>query len=100
MKGLMFQKSARRALCAPQGYADVRPALESLKHAGIRLAFLSNMTLTMLDAATKNSSFEGMFEFALSTDNVHTYKPDPRAYQMGMDAFGLPRQEFIFAAFG
>jgi 2-haloacid dehalogenase len=41
-----------------------------------------------------------MFEFALSTDKVHTYKPDPRAYQMGIDAFGLQRHEILFAAFG
>jgi 2-haloacid dehalogenase len=83
-----------------KAYPDVRPALESLKHAGIRLAFLSNMTLPMLDAATKNAGLEGMLEFALSTDKVHTYKPDPRAYQLGIDAFGLPRQEILFAAFG
>ena len=83
-----------------KAYADVRPALESLQRAGIRLALLSNMTRTMLEAATKNSGFEGMFEFTLSTDTVHTYKPDPRAYQMGMEAFGLPRQDMLFAAFG
>ena len=83
-----------------KAYPDVRPALESLKQAGIRLAFLSNMTLTMLDAAMKNSGLEGMFEFALSTDKVHTYKPDPRAYQLGIDAFGLPRHDILFAAFG
>jgi 2-haloacid dehalogenase len=81
-------------------YPEVRPALESLKHAGMRLAFLSNMTLTMLDAATKNAGLEGMFEFVLSTDKVRTYKPDPRAYQMGMEACGLPRQDMLFAAFG
>ena len=83
-----------------KAYPDVRPALESLQQAGIRLAFLSNMTLTMLDAATKNSGLEGMFEFALSTDKVHTYKPDLRAYQMGIEAFGLQRHEILFAAFG
>jgi 2-haloacid dehalogenase len=83
-----------------KAYPDVRPALESLKQAGIRLAFLSNMTPTMLEAATKNSGFGGLFEFTLSTDKVRTYKPDPRAYQMGMEAFGLQRQEILFAAFG
>jgi 2-haloacid dehalogenase len=83
-----------------KAYADVRSALESLKQAGIRLALLSNMTLTMLEAMTKNAGFEGIFEFTLSTDTVHTYKPDPRAYQMGMEAFGLPRQDILFAAFG
>ena len=83
-----------------KAYADVRSALESLQRAGIRLALLSNMTRTMLEAATKNAGFEGIFEFTLSTDTVHTYKPDPRAYQMGMEAFGLPRQDMLFAAFG
>jgi len=83
-----------------KAYPDVRPALESLRRAGIRLAFLSNMTPTMLAAATKNAGFEGMFEFALSTDKVRTYKPDPRAYQMGIEAFGLQRHEILFAAFG
>jgi len=83
-----------------KAYPDVRPPLESLKQAGIRLAFLSNMTPTMLEAATKNSGFGGLFEFTLSTDKVRTYKPDPRAYQMGIDAFGLQRHEILFAAFG
>jgi 2-haloacid dehalogenase len=88
------------ACLALKAYPDVRPALESLKHAGIRLAFLSNMTLKMLDAAIKSSGLEDMFEFLLSTDKVQTYKPDPRAYQMGLDAFGLQRSEMLFAAFG
>ncbi len=28
------------------------------------------------------------------------YKPHPRAYQMGLDAFRLPRENIGFAAFG
>lgn len=39
-------------------------------------------------------------EASLSTDSVRVYKPDPRAYQMGIDAFILKREEFVFAAFG
>ena len=41
-----------------------------------------------------------MFEPHLSTDQVRAFKPDPRAYQMGIDAFGLRREEIAFAAFG
>ena len=59
-----------------KAYPDVRPALESLNQAGIRLAFLSTMTLTMFDTATQRSCLEDMFEFTLS--KAHTYKPDPR----------------------
>jgi 2-haloacid dehalogenase len=35
----------------------------------------------------------------LSTDRVRAAKPDPRAYRMAVDAFGLPREEIAFAAF-
>jgi 2-haloacid dehalogenase len=35
----------------------------------------------------------------LSTDTLKTYKPDPRAYAMGVEAFGLKRGEIIFVAF-
>ena len=56
-------------------------------YAGIRIAFLSNITQKMLEAGIHNSGLEGVFEHVLSTDRVKVYKPDPRAYQMGVDAF-------------
>ncbi len=81
-------------------YPDVHPALQLLKTAGLRLAFLSNMTPNMLDAAVRNAGLEATFEHRLSTDAVQACKPDPRAYRMGIDAFGLAREEILFAAFG
>ena len=83
-----------------KSYPDALPALKSLREAGIRLAFLSNLTPYMLDRAIKSSGLEGIFEPSLSTDRVRVYKPDPRAYQMGIDAFNLRREEILFAAFG
>jgi 2-haloacid dehalogenase len=80
-------------------WPDVLPALSMLKDNGIRLAFLSNFSPAMLDANIRAAGLEGMFEFRLSTDAVRAYKPDPRAYQMGLDAFGLKREEILFAAF-
>jgi 2-haloacid dehalogenase len=63
------------------------------------LAFLSNMTVKMLEAGIENSSLQGIFEHVLSTDQLRTYKPDPRAYQLAMDAFRLAREEILFVAF-
>ncbi len=63
------------------------------------MAFLSNLTDAMLDAVVKNSALEGFFEPHLSTDKVKAFKPDPRAYQMGLDAFKLRKEEIAFAAF-
>jgi 2-haloacid dehalogenase len=82
-----------------KAWPDVAPALKQLKVAGIRMAFLSNLTDVMLDAVVKNSGLEGFFEPHLSTDRVKAFKPDPRAYQMGLDAFKLRKEEIAFAAF-
>jgi 2-haloacid dehalogenase len=80
-------------------WPDVAASLQQLKNAGIRIAFLSNLTEAMLDSAVKNSGLEGFFEPHLSTDKVKAFKPDSRAYQMGLDAFKLKKEEIAFAAF-
>jgi 2-haloacid dehalogenase len=80
-------------------WPDVPAALRSLKSAGIGLAFLSNMTAELLQSGIRNSGLDGIFEHVLSTDKVKACKPDPRAYGMALDAFGLKREEILFAAF-
>src|SRR5262249_32333017 len=78
---------------------DVPAALNTLKKAGLRLALLSNLTPRMLAANIKSAGLEGVFEHVLSTDQANTYKPDPRGYQLGIDALRLKREEILFAAF-
>jgi 2-haloacid dehalogenase len=80
-------------------WPEVPAALHSLKNAGISLAFLSNMTTKMLEAGIQNSKLEGLFDHVLSTDRVKAYKPDHRAYRMGVDALGLKPGRILFAAF-
>jgi 2-haloacid dehalogenase len=60
-----------------QAWPEVPPALQALKHAGLRLAFLSNATPQILHAGIKNAKLEGGCEHVLSTDQIKTYKPDP-----------------------
>jgi len=81
-------------------WPDVAVALQTFKQQGIRLAFLSNLGEEMLRINTRNSDIEDAFEFYLTTDNVGAFKPHPKAYQMGVDAFALPKQNIAFAAFG
>lgn len=81
-----------------KAWDDVRPALETLRNAGFRLAFLSNFTAHMLDAAVQNAGLQGFFEPHLSTDRVRAFKPAPRAYEMAIRAFRLPRENIIFCA--
>jgi 2-haloacid dehalogenase len=82
-----------------KAWPEVPSVLHSLQEMGIRLAFLSNMTAKMLEAGIENASLKDTFEHVLSTDRVRTYKPDPRAYQLAIDAFKLKREEILFVAF-
>lgn len=79
-------------------WPDVSAALASLKQAGFRLAFLSNFTHAMLEANLASSGLADKFEQIISTDQAKTYKPDPRAYQLGVDTLKLRREEIVFVA--
>jgi 2-haloacid dehalogenase len=81
-----------------RAWPDAAPALEALRSAGIRMAFLSNLTAPMLEAAVKNSGLQRYFEPHLSTDRVRAYKPDPRAYAMALKAFSARREDIVFCA--
>lgn len=82
-----------------EAWPDALPALRTLREAGMRMAFLSNFSPAMLDAGVANSGLGGLFEPHLSTDRVGAYKPDPRAYQMAVDSFGLAHEQILFVAF-
>lgn len=81
-------------------FPDSVDALKTMRGAGIRLAYLSNLTPRILKAITENAGAVDLFEHHLSTDAVQAYKPDPRAYRMAETAFNLPRENIAFAAFG
>jgi 2-haloacid dehalogenase len=80
-------------------WPDAPAALATLHRAGIRLAFLSNMTRRMLADGIKQSNLDGLFEDVLSTDQIRSYKPDPKAYQMAIDSLKLKREEILFVPF-
>jgi 2-haloacid dehalogenase len=82
-----------------KAWPDVYPALAKLREAGVRLGLLSNLTPNMLSGCIKAAGLDGMFDPVLSTDAAKTFKPHERAYQLGVDAFGLPREEILFVAF-
>ena len=80
-------------------WPDAGSQIARMRKAGLRLSFLSNMTERMLDEGAHRAGFRDQFEFVLSTDRVRAAKPDPRAYRMAVDAFGVPSNEIAFVAF-
>lgn len=80
-------------------WPDAPDALRRMKQAGLKLGFLSNFTAGMLQANIHGSGLDGVFDQVLSTDRASAFKPDARAYRLGMDAFGAEKEQVLFAAF-
>ena len=83
-----------------KSWPDVAPALRLLKTEGFRMMLLSNFTSHMLSSCVTRSGLGDIFEGLLSTDQVKAFKPDPRAYEMGIKAFDLDREEILYVAHG
>ncbi|MDQ2639797.1 MAG: haloacid dehalogenase type II [Pseudomonadota bacterium] len=80
-------------------WPDAANEVRSLRARGLRLIFLSNMTAPPLEKGLRAAGLFDQFEAVVSTDRIRSYKPDPRAYQLGVDVLGLPKQQVLFVAF-
>jgi 2-haloacid dehalogenase len=81
-------------------WPDAAAALRAMRASGLRLAPLANYTPRMISALIDHAGLADVFEQLISTDAARTFKPHPRAYQLGVDRFGLPSAQIAFAAFG
>jgi 2-haloacid dehalogenase len=66
----------------------------------MRIITIANFSPTMLRSNAESAGLLGFFDALVSTDANHSYKPDPRAYRLGMDRLHLAKQDILFAAFG
>lgn len=87
-----------------EAYADLRvfpecqAALRQLKESGFPVVILANPTPRILERAVANAQLEGIFHDIISTDRAKTFKPSPRAYQLGIASLGLPAERIAFVA--
>ncbi|MFQ5839082.1 MAG: haloacid dehalogenase type II [Thermoplasmata archaeon] len=73
-------------------YPDVLPAMEILKDR-FTLVVLSNGERSLLDALIRRVGLDGHFSHILSAEEVGTYKPSPRVYQLAAVKLGLAMQD-------
>jgi 2-haloacid dehalogenase len=83
-----------------QPWPDAVAALQRLKASGVRIITIANFSGHMLRANAERAGIVDLFDELLSTEVNGTYKPDPRAYALGMERLGLKKNEIAFAAFG
>ena len=79
-------------------WPDATASLRSLRDLGMRLVLLSNMTPHMLESCTQNSGLGGVFDALLSVDRAKIYKPAPKAYDVGVQALRMKKEEILFVA--
>jgi 2-haloacid dehalogenase len=81
-------------------WPDAVAALRQLKAAGVRIITIANFSGKMLRANAEHAGITDLFDDLLSTEVNATYKPDPRAYALGLKRLRLRKNEIVFAAFG
>lgn len=79
----------RAAMGRLPAYPDVRPGLERLEAAGLRLATLTNSTERSATALVERAGLRRFFERVLSVDAVRRYKPAREAYEYAADQLGV-----------
>lgn len=84
------------AYLAPAVFPDARVCLEALRD--FPRAILSNGSPMMLEAAIRNNGLQSYFSSIISVDQVKTYKPSPRVYQLGPETLQLPAGEILFVS--
>jgi len=103
-RGLVLSAAERRQLVGAyselEPWPDTRTRLAAFKGAGLVLAPLANYAPAMLAALLANAHLTDLFDARISTDSARTFKPDPRAYALGVSMLGLPREQIAFSAFG
>lgn len=77
-------------------YPEVRGVLEGLVARGIKIAVLSNGTPGMLAVAVGAAGLADLAMPLLSVEAVGIYKPDPKVYQLAVDALGVEREAISF----
>ena len=79
-------------------FADVKPGLEQLKSAGLRLAILSNGAPQMLESATRSAGIADLLDAVISVDEIRVFKPSPRVYGLAAARLSVPVSDIGFVS--
>ena len=79
-------------------HPDVPDALSRLRSAGFPLATLTNSSPEMVRAQLAHAGILDLFDWILSVEEVHRYKPAPEPYQMAAERLGASPSEVRMVA--
>jgi 2-haloacid dehalogenase len=83
---------------ALQPYADVLPALDALRTAGIPVAALTNGMPATVARALGNAGIADRIDTTLCVESAGVYKPDRRVYELATAHFGVDAGRLMFVS--
>ena len=77
-------------------FPEVKETLNKLKDTNYKLAILSNGTPDLLNQLVRNSDLENIFDDIFSIEEVRTFKPDSKVYDIPVKKYKIQKNEIVF----
>ncbi len=77
-------------------FPEVKETLNKLKDTNYKLAILSNGTPDLLNQLVRNSDLQNIFDDIFSIEEVRTFKPDSKVYDIPVKKYKIQKNEIVF----
>ena len=77
-------------------YPEIKKVLKDLKKRNLKIAILSNGTPALLKELVESNNLTNMFDDLFSIEEVKTYKPDSRVYDLPVKKYKIKPDEVTF----
>jgi len=77
-------------------FPEVKEVLNKLKKKNYKLAILSNGTPSLLKELVKSNNLDNIFDNIFSIEEVKTYKPDPKVYNIPIKKYQIQKNEVAY----
>ena len=77
-------------------FPEVKEVLNKLKEKNYKLAILSNGTPFLLNELVKSNNLDNIFDDVFSIQEVKTYKPDPKVYNIPVKKYQIQKNEVAY----
>ena len=77
-------------------FPEVKEVLNKLKEKNYKLAILSNGTPFLLNELVKGNNLDNIFDDIFSIEEVKTYKPDPKVYNIPIKKYQIQKNEVAY----
>jgi len=77
-------------------FPEVKEVLNKLKEKNYKLVILSNSTPFLLNELVKSNNLDNIFDDIFSIEEVKTYKPDPKVYNIPIKKYQIQKNEVAY----